>query len=94
LNLFRGIIPPIFGFDLSPLLAFFVLNLMTNVTAAVGAEIPVDYVHKVKSNNSNLRTGMLAATRRSLSNYSSSNSLNKLLERQERIRDDKVSLDL
>lgn len=40
LNLFRGIIPPIFGLDLSPLAAFFLLNVMTNATAAVGAEIP------------------------------------------------------
>jgi YggT family protein len=40
LNLFRGIVPPIFGLDLSPLLAFFLLNVMTSATAAVGAEIP------------------------------------------------------
>ena len=40
LNLFRGLIPPIFGLDLSPLLAFFLLSLMTNATAAVGCEIP------------------------------------------------------
>ena len=39
LNLFRGIIPPVFGLDLSPLLAFFLLNVLTNVTAAVGSEI-------------------------------------------------------
>ena len=39
LNLFRGLIPPVFGLDLSPLLAFFLLNVLTNATAAVGAEI-------------------------------------------------------
>jgi YggT family protein len=39
LNLFRGIIPPVFGLDLSPLLAFFLLNVLTNVTAAVGSEV-------------------------------------------------------
>jgi YggT family protein len=39
LNLFRGLIPPIFGLDLSPLLAFFLLSALTNATAAVGAEI-------------------------------------------------------
>jgi len=39
LNLFRGLIPPIFGLDLSPILAFVLLNVLTNVTAAVGAEI-------------------------------------------------------
>lgn len=39
LNLFRGIVPPIFGLDLSPILAFVLLNVMTQATAAVGAEI-------------------------------------------------------
>mmetsp|Transcript_23574 Transcript_23574/g.65591 ORF Transcript_23574/g.65591 Transcript_23574/m.65591 type:complete len:214 (-) Transcript_23574:211-852(-) len=36
LNLFRGLIPPVFGLDLSPILAFFLLNVLTNATAAVG----------------------------------------------------------
>jgi YggT family protein len=40
LNLFRGVIPPLFGLDFSPILAFFLLNLLTNATAAVGCEIP------------------------------------------------------
>jgi len=40
LNLFRGLIPPVFGLDLSPLLAFFLLNVLGNATAALGAEIP------------------------------------------------------
>jgi YggT family protein len=40
LNLFRGIIPPIFGLDLSPILAFVTLNLLTSATASVGCEIP------------------------------------------------------
>jgi len=39
LNLFRGLIPPVFGLDLSPLLAFFALNVATSATAAVGCEI-------------------------------------------------------
>jgi len=43
LNLFRGLIPPIFGLDLSPILAFFLLSVMGNVTAAVGAEIPANH---------------------------------------------------
>jgi len=42
LNLFRGLIPPIFGLDLSPILAFFLLSVLGNVTAAVGAEIPAN----------------------------------------------------
>jgi hypothetical protein len=31
--------PPIFGLDLSPILAFFLLNVLTNATAALGAEV-------------------------------------------------------
>lgn len=42
LNLFRGLLPPLFGLDLSPLLAFFLLSAMQNATAAVGCEIPPD----------------------------------------------------
>lgn len=41
LNLFRGIIPPIFGLDLSPILAFVTLNLLQSSTAALAAEIPM-----------------------------------------------------
>ena len=40
LNLFRGIIPPIGGFDLSPLAAFFVLSVAGQVTSAIGCELP------------------------------------------------------
>uniref|UniRef100_A0A7S1Z260 Uncharacterized protein n=1 Tax=Trieres chinensis TaxID=1514140 RepID=A0A7S1Z260_TRICV len=40
LNLFRGIIPPVFGLDLSPILAFVTLNLLTSATASIGCEIP------------------------------------------------------
>jgi len=43
LNLFRGVIPPIFGLDLSPIAAFFLLNLLTNATAAIGCEIPAGF---------------------------------------------------
>lgn len=48
LNLFRGVIPPIFGLDLSPIAAFFLLNVLTNATAAVGAEIPEHLQKKLK----------------------------------------------
>ena len=48
LNLFRGIIPPIFGLDLSPILAFVTLNLLTSATATVGYEIPKDLENKIK----------------------------------------------
>mmetsp|Transcript_6865 Transcript_6865/g.11924 ORF Transcript_6865/g.11924 Transcript_6865/m.11924 type:complete len:122 (+) Transcript_6865:1-366(+) len=40
LNLFRGIVPPIGGIDISPIGAFFVLNLITNSVASLGATGP------------------------------------------------------
>lgn len=41
LNLFRGIIPPINGtIDLSPILAFVVLDVFTGSAAALPAEMP------------------------------------------------------
>jgi len=48
LNLFRGLIPPIFGLDLSILPAFFLLNVLTSSTAAIGCEIPDDFKRKLK----------------------------------------------
>lgn len=48
LNLFRGIIPPIFGLDLSPILAFVTLNLLSSATASVGAEIPQELKEKIQ----------------------------------------------
>ena len=43
LNLFRGIIPPIGGtIDLSPILAFTVLNVFTNTAAALPCEVNAD----------------------------------------------------
>ncbi|KAK8971201.1 hypothetical protein KSP40_PGU013539 [Platanthera guangdongensis] len=42
LNIFRGIIPPLGGtLDLSPILAFVVLNFFTSSAAALPAELPV-----------------------------------------------------
>ncbi|CAL0319097.1 unnamed protein product [Lupinus luteus] len=42
LNIFRGLIPPIGGtLDLSPILAFLVLNAFTSTAAALPAELPV-----------------------------------------------------
>ena len=51
LNLFRGLIPPIFGLDLSSILAFVLLNVMTNVTSAVGAEITPDARKKLQQSS-------------------------------------------
>lgn len=42
LNIFRGIIPPLGGtLDLSPILAFLVLNALTSTASALPAELPV-----------------------------------------------------
>lgn len=51
LNLFRGLIPPIFGLDLSPILAFVLLNVLTSVTASVGAEISPDDRKKLQESS-------------------------------------------
>lgn len=40
LNLFRGLIPPIGGLDLSVLPAFFLLNFAQSAAPALGAEVP------------------------------------------------------
>lgn len=52
LNLFRGLIPPVFGLDLSPILAFVLLNVLTNVTAAVGAEVTPSIRKKLQQSSS------------------------------------------
>ncbi|KAK9149211.1 hypothetical protein Scep_007968 [Stephania cephalantha] len=55
LNIFRGIIPPLGGtLDLSPILAFLVLNAFTSTAAALPAELPVTNAsesHPVSSPN-------------------------------------------
>lgn len=48
LNLFRGLIPPLFGLDFSPILAFFLLSVLGNATAAVGAELPVEQLEALR----------------------------------------------
>jgi hypothetical protein len=37
LNLFRGVIPAVAGLDISPIAAFFVLNLLTSSVASLGS---------------------------------------------------------
>ncbi|KAI3468056.1 hypothetical protein Pfo_024719 [Paulownia fortunei] len=47
LNIFRGVIPPLGGtLDLSPILAFLVLNAFTSTAAALPAELPSTEVSK------------------------------------------------
>jgi YggT family protein len=63
LNLFRGIIPPLFGLDFSPILAFFLLNLLSNATAAIGYEIPPELAqqkrYQLPSSTPNFRTSVV-----------------------------------
>ena len=63
LNLFRGLIPPIFGLDLSPILAFFLLSTLGNATAAVGCEIPPGMQQKFR-NRPNVVRRVLTTFRR------------------------------
>ena len=58
LNLFRGIIPPIFGLDLSPILAFVTLNLLQSSAASLGAEIPEDLQEKLNMQKNKGKKGM------------------------------------
>lgn len=47
LQIFRRVIPPIGGFDISALPAIFVLDIASQTAAAVGAEIPKELERKV-----------------------------------------------
>lgn len=60
LNLFRGLIPPVFGLDLSPLLAFFLLSTLTNATAALGAEMSPEMQKKLRKHNPFMKSRKLA----------------------------------
>ena len=44
LNLFRGVIPAIGGLDISPIAAFFTLNLLTNSVASLGVSLPLTQI--------------------------------------------------
>ena len=43
LNIFRGIIPPIGGFDISSLLAFLLLNVVQNLVTSLEVGIAYNY---------------------------------------------------
>ena len=55
LNLFRGVIPPLFGLDFSPIAAFFLLNVLIQGTAAVGCDLPHDELEKLRRHSSRSR---------------------------------------
>lgn len=44
--MFRGVIPPIAGFDLSVLPAFFLLDILSQTAVAIGEEIPKEFDRK------------------------------------------------
>lgn len=52
LNLFRGIIPPIFGLDLSPILAFVTLDLLKTSMVSLACDIPADLKEKMDKSKS------------------------------------------
>jgi hypothetical protein len=64
LNIFRQVIPPIMGFDLSPLPAFFLLDIASQTTAVIGAGFP----NKLKQEISK----SLSSTKESLSKLTNS----------------------
>lgn len=64
LNLFRGIIPSIGGLDLSPLAAFFLLNVLTNATAAVGCELTPEMKKKLNEKKAGTKFGVVGKGRK------------------------------
>ncbi|XP_030489625.2 ylmG homolog protein 2, chloroplastic [Cannabis sativa] len=57
LNIFRGIIPPLGGtLDLSPILAFLVLNAFTSSAAALPAELPASETSPVRFSHATTTT--------------------------------------
>lgn len=43
LNFFRGVVPPLFGLDLSPILGLFLLQALGTATLALGCEVPKEF---------------------------------------------------
>ncbi|XP_043719516.1 ylmG homolog protein 2, chloroplastic [Telopea speciosissima] len=65
LNIFRGIIPPLGGtLDLSPILAFLVLNAFTSAAAALPAELPIRQESQEGVSSSNPRFSNFATTQK------------------------------
>ena len=64
LNLFRGIIPPIFGLDLSPILAFVTLNLLQSSAVSLAAEIPTEVRERLERGKSRFGIAMKVGRRK------------------------------
>eukprot|EP00970_Alexandrium_tamarense_P005682 scaffold933_cov190-Alexandrium_tamarense.AAC.2 len=58
LNLFRGIIPPVFGLDLSPILAFVTLNLLQSSAVSLAAEVPEEMKLRMEKSGGSSRWGV------------------------------------
>ncbi|XP_024962798.1 ylmG homolog protein 2, chloroplastic [Cynara cardunculus var. scolymus] len=59
LNIFRGVIPPLGGtLDLSPILAFLVLNALTSTASALPAELPVPSTDQKGSSRPSFHTAL------------------------------------
>jgi YggT family protein len=67
LNLFRGIIPPIFGLDLSPILAFVTLNLLQSSSISLAATTTMMDDDEGKSvNGSGIEKGTMMMSKSSI----------------------------
>ncbi len=63
LRVFRQVIPPIGGFDISAIPAIFILDILSQTTAAVGAPIPDDLKKNLESGD------LLKKQQRKIQNY-------------------------
>lgn len=85
LNIFRGLIPPLGGtLDLSPILAFLVLNAFTSTASALPAELPVTEANQENPSSrparfSHLTTSQKKWMRRLQGNRTKSSSSAKLV---------------
>ncbi|KAE8712514.1 P-type ATPase of 2 isoform 1 [Hibiscus syriacus] len=77
LNIFRGIIPPLGGtLDLSPILAFIVLNAFTSTAAALPAELPVAGQHPRRALSHSLFTALTSSQKKWMRRLNQSRSKN------------------
>ncbi|XVF48755.1 hypothetical protein PTKIN_Ptkin03bG0214900 [Pterospermum kingtungense] len=75
LNIFRGIIPPLGGtLDLSPILAFVVLNAFTSTAAALPAELPVAGQPPRRALSPSLFTGLTSSQKKWMRRFNASQS--------------------
>ena len=54
LRVFRQVIPPIGGFDISAIPALFILDICSQTAAAVGAEVPIHLKEELEKSSTNI----------------------------------------